>query len=102
MIVTCCHIADWRRHARTIRGLEPLGITGRIYRKSPPNTTLTPPKGEFESQMSYNDRSTASAQCRCYIGTSSQIIKGASRNTSAYSEFLLIERMDIHQIQKKF
>jgi hypothetical protein len=43
-IVICCYSTDVQRHAPTICTFKPLGMTGRICQKSPPKTTITPPK----------------------------------------------------------
>ncbi len=67
----------------------PLGTTGKIYRKSPPRTTIFPPKIFSFTYASYNCiksrkvRSTASKARRCIIGTSSQMIRSTLRTNSA-------------------
>ncbi len=67
----------------------PLGITGKICRKSPPRTTVFPPKifsvacASFNYIKSRKVRSTASKARRCIIGASSQMIKSALHTNSA-------------------
>ncbi len=67
----------------------PLGTTGKICRKSPPRTTVFPPKifsvayASSNCIKSHRVRSTASKARRCVIGASSQMIKSALRTNSA-------------------
>ncbi len=67
----------------------PLGITGKICRKSPPRTTVFPPKIFLFACASSNYiksrrvRSTASKARRCSIDTSSQMIRSALHTNSA-------------------
>ncbi len=43
-IVTCCQRCDQGNEAMTMSSCLPLGTTGRICQKSPPRTTIFPPK----------------------------------------------------------
>jgi hypothetical protein len=51
-IFRCDHMYELHIEALTISGWEPLTMTGRICWKSPPKTTVRPPKGMSESQIS--------------------------------------------------
>jgi len=78
--------------ACTTSGLVPLGITDNIC-QSPPKTTTLPPNGiclfrPFTNlRISLKDRSTASKQCLCIIGASSQIKSLAFAINVANGEF---------------
>ncbi len=67
----------------------PLGTTSKIYRKSPPRTTVFPPKIFLVASASSNYikshrvRSTASKVRQCIISASSQMIRLALRTNSA-------------------
>ncbi len=67
----------------------PLGTTGKIYRKSPPRTTVFPPKIFSVAYVSSNCiksrrvRSTASKVRRCIIDASSQMIRSTLRTNLA-------------------
>ncbi len=67
----------------------PLGIIGRICKKSPPRTTVFPPKIFLITCASSNciksckARSTISKAQRCIIGASSQMIRSSLRTNSA-------------------
>jgi hypothetical protein len=67
----------------------PLGTTSRIYRKSPPRTTIFPPKIFLVACASSNCiksrrvRSTVSKVQRCIIGASSQMIRLTLHTNSA-------------------
>ncbi len=66
----------------------PLGTTCKIYRKSPPRTTVFPPKifsiacASCNYIKSRKVQSIASKAQRCIIGTSSQMIRSALRTNS--------------------
>ncbi len=66
----------------------PLGTTGKIYQKSPPKTTVFPPKIFSVAYASSNCiksrrvRSIASKARRCIIDASSQMIKSILRTNS--------------------
>jgi hypothetical protein len=86
---TSCHKTKRERATKKIIAQEPLDSIGKHCRKSPPKTTTLPPKGESgRYMMSHKVRSTASAQCRCCVGASSQTINFASQNSSAVSSTL--------------
>jgi hypothetical protein len=76
---------DELTEASTISYLVPFRTTGNICLKSPPKTTVIPPKGlnsfrgSFLDMISRNDQSAASKHHRCIIGASSQIINFAAR-----------------------
>jgi len=67
----------------------PLGTIGKICRKSPPRTTVFPPKIFLVASASSNYikshrvRSTTLKARRCIIGASSQMIKSALRTNLA-------------------
>jgi len=74
----------------TISDLFPPGTTGSICLKSPPNTTVFPPKISFQGFpltliISFNDLSKASKQNLCAIGASSHIIHLVCFKSSANS-----------------
>jgi len=74
---------------------EPLDTTSGHCRKSPSKTTTLPPKGESRHcMMSHKVWSTASTQCRCCVGASSQMISFASRNSSAESLYTGIKHIE--------
>ncbi len=76
------HKTERERVAETIAAREPLDTISGHCRKSPPKTTTLPPKGKFgRRMMSRKVWSTASAQCRCCAGASSQTINFASRSS---------------------
>ena len=70
-------------------------MTGSVWRKSPPKTTVMPPNGTFPLNRSLKFRSTASAAYLCCIGTSSHIISLVSSRTLCISEFHLILAKDV-------
>jgi len=76
--------------ALTISDMNPLGIIGNIYLKSPPNTMTFPPKTEpyfvIPFIMSFIVLSKASKQNLWAIGASSQIISSAFFNNSNASD----------------
>ncbi len=67
----------------------PFGTIGKICQKSPPRTTVFPPKIFLVTSVSSNYikshkvRSTTSKARRCIIGASSQIIKSTLRTNLA-------------------
>ncbi len=67
----------------------PLGTTSKICQKSPPRTTIFPPKIFSVASASSNCiksckvRSTASKARRCIIGASSQMMRSTLRTNSA-------------------
>ncbi|WZZ46583.1 hypothetical protein YC2023_042842 [Brassica napus] len=70
------HKCDCFIDAKTASALEPCGIIGSVCLKSPPNSTVLPPKGwslTFGSLMDIKSRSVlsrASNACRFVIGKS--------------------------------
>ena len=50
-IYTCCHGCECWMHVYTISSLLPFSTTGRIYLKSPPQSTTIPPKGLWLSRI---------------------------------------------------
>jgi len=66
----------------------PLGTTSKICQKSPPRTTIFPPKISLVAYASSNCiksckvRSTTSKARQCIIGASSQMIRSALRTNS--------------------
>jgi len=77
-----------------------LGTTGKIYRKSPPRTTIFPPKifpvacASSNCIKSRRVRSTTSKAQRCIIGASSQMIRSALRTNSATFIYCVILQVD--------
>ncbi|KAJ0603202.1 hypothetical protein HanIR_Chr03g0147901 [Helianthus annuus] len=90
------HMYEELKDALTISCLVPLGITGSICLKSPPNTITLPPKGISERILLPSENtsvmvlSKASNACLCTIGASSHIINWVSFNNLAISLFGLI------------
>ncbi len=78
----------------------PLGITGKIYRKSPLRTTVFPPKifsfacASSNCIKSRRVQSTASKAQRCIIGTSSQMIMSALCTNSATFIYCVMLQVD--------
>ncbi len=72
------------------------GTTGKICRKSSPNTITKPPKGRnlnaglMTAMMSYKDLLTASKTCLCIMTTSSHTLSVAACKSVASSESLLM------------
>ena len=60
-----------------------LGRTGNTWQKSPPKSTILPPKSLVEPQISYNIVFNASMLCLCAIEASSHISKVASLRSCA-------------------
>ncbi len=88
-IITCYQRCDRGNEALTMSSCPPLGITGKICRKSPPRTMVFPPKIFLVASASSNCiksrrvRSTASKTQQCIIGASSQMIRSALQTNSA-------------------
>ena len=89
MIYICFRRIECLNDAFTICSPTPFDIIGKICQKSPPRTIVIPPNGFSQSQISRCVRSTASTQCLCCIGTSSQIMSFVSLNNSACNDCLL-------------
>src|ERR1700761_1868274 len=70
------------------------GTTGRVCKKSPPRTAVTPPNKAVFSRMSCKVRSTASNARRFCIEHSSHIRRSMSRRVVALSD-----RFDIEQVE---
>src|ERR1700759_1056421 len=81
---------EQQRDAATISAREPFIITGRICWKSPPNTTVMPPKGFLDLLTSWNSLSTASKICLCCIMASSHMTQIVILRRSACKEFMEI------------
>ncbi len=77
-----------------------LGTTGKIYQKSPPRTTVFPPKifpvacASSNCIKSRKVRSTTSKARRCIIGASSQMIKSTLRTNSATFIYCVMLQVD--------
>ena len=93
-----CHSTDGWREAPTIWALDPLIMTGRICLKSPPKTTVRPPNGSSELQISQKVQSTASWLWWCCIGALSQITKSVAQISLAKSVFLTIVQNELSWI----
>jgi len=78
----------------------PLGTIGKICQKSPPRTTIFPPKIFSVAYASSNYiksrkvRSTTSKARRCIIGASSQMIRSALRTNSATFIYCVMLQVD--------
>ncbi len=78
----------------------PLGTTSKICRKSPPRTTVFPPKIFSVAYASSNCikscrvRSTALKVERCIIGASSQMMKSALRTNSTTFIYCVMLQVD--------
>ncbi len=78
----------------------PLGTTGKIYRKSPPRTTVFPPKifsvacASSNCIKSRKVRSTALKVRRCIISASSQMIKSILRTNLATFIYCVMLQVD--------
>jgi len=87
-IVTCCQRCDRGNKTLTMSSRPPLETTSRICRKSPPRTTVFPPKIFSVACASSNYiksckvRSTASKAWQCIICASSQMIISALHTNS--------------------
>ncbi len=88
-IITCYQRCDRGNEALTMSSRPPLGTTSRVCWKSPPKTTVFPPKIFLVTYASSNciksrrvQSTTLKAQ-RCIIGASSQMIKSALCTNSA-------------------
>jgi hypothetical protein len=74
---------------------KPLDTTSEHCRKSPLKTTILLQKGEFGCcMMSHKVQSTASAQCQCCVGASSQTNNFASRSSLTQSLFIGIKHIE--------
>jgi len=96
-VKTCTshHKTEREWAVETIAARKPLDTTCGHCRKSPPKTTILPPKGKFgRCMMSHKVWSTTSAQCRCCAGASSQTISFAFRSSSAESLYTSIEHIE--------
>ncbi len=88
-IVACYQRCDRGKEALTMSSRPPLGTTGKIYRKSPPRTTVFPPKifsvacASCNCIKSRRVRSTTSKARRCIIDASYQMIRSALHTNSA-------------------
>jgi hypothetical protein len=90
-----CHKIEHEKAAKTIVAREPLDTTSGHCRKSPPKTTTLSPKGKYGRRMMLRKvRSITSAQCRCYLGTSSQTINFASQSSSVELLCTCIEHIE--------
>jgi len=78
----------------------PLGTIGRICRKSPPRTTVFPPKifsvacASSNYIKSWKVRSTVWKVRRCIISASSQMIRSALRTNSATFIYCVMLQVD--------
>jgi len=89
------HKTECERAEETIVAWEPLDTTSEHCRKSPPKITTLLPKGESgHHMMLHKIRSTASTQCRCCAGASSQTINFASQSSSIESLCTGIEHIE--------
>jgi hypothetical protein len=89
------HKTKHEKATETSVARKPLDTIGGHCRKSPLKTTTLPPKGEYGCyMMSGKVRSTASAQCQCCAGASSQTISFASRSSSVKSLCIGIEHIE--------
>jgi hypothetical protein len=93
-IVTCYQRCNWGNKALTMSSRPPLGTTSRICRKSPPKTTVFPPKIfsiAYASSNCIKSRkvwSTTSKVRQCIIGASSQMIRSALHNQFGHFHLL--------------
>ncbi len=78
----------------------PLGTTGKIYRKSPPRTTIFPPKIFSVACASSNCIKSRRVQLtilkvrRCIIGASSQMIKSTLHTNSTTFIYYVMLQVD--------
>ncbi len=78
----------------------PLGTTGKIYQKSPPRTTVFPPKifsvacASSNCIKSLKVQSTALKAQQCIIGALSQMIKSVLRTNSATFIYYVMLQVD--------
>ncbi len=79
---------------------RPLGTTSKICQKSPPRTTVFPPKifsvtcASSNCIKSRKVQLIASKAQRCIIGASSQMIRSASRTNSATFIYFVMLQVD--------
>jgi hypothetical protein len=94
------HNAELLREALIISSFVPPGITGNIWRKSPPSKTVLPPNGRSQLQLSHPERtsrierSRASKQHLLFIGASSQTIREVISRRLERCMFFLMAHVD--------
>ena len=88
--------------AFTIRGLEPFGIAGNVWRGSPQKIIILLPKNVSFFVISLIIRSTANILCECAINASCHISNSVARINCPNLLFAFMGQVDVFKIGMGF